>query len=71
MFSAIADVKLEKTPSPTSSDADVHTVPHIRGAKHSSETSSSQSDQINSPNSLSTLDIAPPKIDKRLHQHYV
>ncbi|GFN75495.1 dynein beta chain, ciliary [Plakobranchus ocellatus] len=77
IFSAIADVQLEKAREPEHDDSD-HDSDH-RGAPYSRSgmrrtpglaTSPHDRAQTGSPLSALTRSTTPPKIDKRLHQHY-
>ncbi|CAG5121564.1 unnamed protein product, partial [Candidula unifasciata] len=72
IFSAIADIKLEKT-NPNESNSKANAASYKHGIRQGSEIVSPQIDhQGNSSSTLSVSSrvITPPKIDKRLHQHY-
>ncbi|BFZ10052.1 hypothetical protein BsWGS_13093 [Bradybaena similaris] len=73
IFIAIADVKLEKTNSSCDSNKDAHGAAYSPGIRHGSEIASPHN--VPQGNSSSTTSapsrvITPPKIDKRLQQHY-
>ncbi|XP_035829673.1 dynein heavy chain 5, axonemal isoform X2 [Aplysia californica] len=76
IFSAIADVKLEKANEPEvdyeEHESDLRGVPYSRGLTRTPGLGSSPHDRARTSSALSALtrSTTPPKIDKRLHQHY-
>ena len=78
IFSAIADVQLEKAHEPEHDDSDHDSDhrggPYSRGGmRRTPGLAASPHDraQTGTPLSALTRSTTPPKIDKRLHQHYV